>query len=66
MIDLTVKALAPIMPERAAAASAGDSMIIGIVGQDPRNDEMFMLYEPTVGGWGAWEGGDGQDASSTT
>lgn len=62
MIDLTVKALAPIMPERAAAASAGDSMIIGIVGQDPRNDEMFMLYEPTVGGWGAWEGGDGQDA----
>lgn len=62
MIDLTVKALAPIMPERAAAASAGDSMIVGIIGQDPRNEDMFMLYEPTVGGWGAWDGGDGQDA----
>lgn len=62
MIDLTVQALSPILPERAAAASAGDSMIIGLNGQDERNNDMFMLYEPTVGGWGAWGGGDGQDA----
>lgn len=61
LIDLVIKALAPIMPDRAAAASAGDSMIVGIAGTDPRSNELFLIHEPTVGGWGAWDGGDGQD-----
>lgn len=61
LIDLVVKALAPVMPEKAACASYGDSMVIGISGTDPRNGLPFLLYEPTVGGWGAWSGGDGQD-----
>jgi N-methylhydantoinase B len=61
LIDLVVKALAPAMPERAAGASYGDSMVVGISGTDPRNGLPFLLYEPTVGGWGAWAGGDGQD-----
>lgn len=61
LIDLVVKALASVMPERAAAASYGDSMVIGISGTDPRNGLPFLLYEPTVGGWGAWHGSDGQD-----
>jgi N-methylhydantoinase B len=62
LIDLVVKALAPALPERVAAASYGDSMVIGIEGKDPRNGGRFMVYEPTVGGWGAWRGGDGQSA----
>jgi N-methylhydantoinase B len=62
LIDLVVKALAPALPERVAAASYGDSMVIGIEGRDPRNGGTFMVYEPTVGGWGAWHGGDGQGA----
>jgi N-methylhydantoinase B len=61
LIDLVVKALAPAMPEKAACASYGDSMVVGIGGTDPRNGRPFLLYEPTVGGWGAWHGGDGQD-----
>lgn len=61
LIDLVVKALAPALPERAAGASYGDSMGILIAGTDPRNGQGFLLFEPTVGGWGAWAGGDGQD-----
>lgn len=62
LIDLVVKALAPALPEAVAGASYGDSMVIGIEGTDPRDGAPFLVYEPTVGGWGAWEGGDGQDA----
>ena len=61
LIDLVVKALAPALPDLAAAASYGDSMVIGISGIDPRTEGPFLVYEPTVGGWGAWEGSDGQD-----
>ncbi|MGH9104985.1 MAG: hydantoinase B/oxoprolinase family protein [Acidimicrobiales bacterium] len=62
LIDLVVRALSPVLPERAAGASYGDSMVIGIGGKDPRNGTSYLVYEPTVGGWGAWSGGDGQDA----
>jgi len=62
LIDLVVKALAPVLPRAVAAASYGDSMVIGIEGVDPRDGCEFLLYEPTVGGWGAWDGSDGQDA----
>lgn len=62
LIDLVVQAVSDAVPEKAAGASYGDSMVIGIGGRDLRSDEEFLLYEPTVGGWGAWGGGDGQDA----
>ncbi len=62
LIDLVARALAPVLPDRVAGASYGDSMVIGVGGKDPRNGRPFLLYEPTVGGWGAWRGGDGQDA----
>lgn len=61
LIDLIVQALAPVLPKLAAGASYGDSMVIGISGIDPRTGKEFLVYEPTVGGWGAWDGGDGQD-----
>jgi N-methylhydantoinase B len=61
LIDLVVKAISPALREQSAGASYGDSMVIGIAGQDSRTGTQFLLYEPTVGGWGAWEGGDGQD-----
>ncbi|MBO1329784.1 hydantoinase B/oxoprolinase family protein [Streptomyces sp. VRA16 Mangrove soil] len=60
VIDLVVKALAPAMPERAAAASYGDSMIVQFTGLDPRSGKLFVSQEATVGGWGAWEAGDGE------
>ncbi|MHB8650936.1 MAG: hydantoinase B/oxoprolinase family protein [Gaiellaceae bacterium] len=61
LIDLVVKALAEVLPEQAAGASYGDSMVIGIAGIDHRNGRPWFDLEPTVGGWGAWRGSDGED-----
>ena len=61
LIDLVVKALADVLPTQAAAASYGDSMVIGIGGLDHRNGRPWFDLEPTVGGWGGWEGSDGED-----
>lgn len=61
LIDLVVKALAPALPERAAAASYGDSLIVQFTGTDPRTGKLYVSQEATVGGWGAWEGGDGEN-----
>lgn len=60
VIDLVVKALADVLPDRAAAASYGDSLIVQFTGVDPRTGRLFVSQEATVGGWGAWEGGDGE------
>lgn len=60
LIDLVVKALAPVVPGRAAAASYGDSLIVQFTGTDPRTGKLYVSQEATVGGWGAWEGGDGE------
>jgi N-methylhydantoinase B len=61
LIDLVVRALADVLPDQAAAASYGDSMVIGIAGVDDRTGRPFFDLEPTVGGWGAWHGCDGED-----
>jgi len=63
LIDLVIKALAPVMPERAAGAHYGDSMVVSIAGLDPRNDnEFFFMIEPTTGGWGASQERDGESS----
>lgn len=63
LIDLVIKALAPAMPDKAAGAHYGDSMVITVAGKDPRNDdEFYLMIEPTTGGWGASHGRDGQDS----
>jgi N-methylhydantoinase B len=62
LIDLIVKALAPAVPDEAAGAHYGDSMVIYLAGLDPRKgDAPFLALEPTPGGWGAFASGDGQD-----
>ncbi|MBW1596151.1 hydantoinase B/oxoprolinase family protein [Streptomyces sp. JJ38] len=62
LIDLVARALAPVLPERVAAASHGDSMVVMFAGTDPRVERPYVSLEATLGGWGAWEGSDGQDA----
>ena len=63
LIDLVVKALAPVMPNEAAGAHYGDSMVVTIAGEDPRRDgQRYLMVEPTTGGWGGFEGGDGADS----
>jgi N-methylhydantoinase B len=62
LIDLVVKALSPAIPDLAAGASYGDSMVFGAAGIDPRSGGVFFHLEPTVGGWGGWRGSDGESA----
>lgn len=63
LIDLVVKALAPVMPQEAAGAHYGDSMVITVAGQDTRNNnEFYLMIEPTTGGWGASHGSDGESS----
>jgi N-methylhydantoinase B len=62
LIDLVIKAVAPVLPERAAAACYGDSMVISLGSRDAGDGKPFGYTQPTVGGWGAWPGSDGQDA----
>ncbi|PLW83628.1 5-oxoprolinase [Kineobactrum sediminis] len=63
LIDLIVKALSEVLPGKAAGAHYGDSMVITIAGQDPRhNDDFYLMIEPTTGGWGAFDGGDGANS----
>jgi len=67
MTDLIVKALAPAIPDTAAAAHYGDSMVVATAGRDPRRGGApFLTIEPTTGGWGGYQDGDGQDALITT
>ena len=63
LIDLVVKALSPAMPDRAAGAHYGDSMVVTFAGLDPRHDDIrYLMVEPTTGGWGAYDCGDGADS----
>ena len=62
LIDLVVKALVDAVPSRVAAASYGDSMVIYLSGRDPKTKQSWLHVEPTVGGWGAWNGTDGENA----
>jgi N-methylhydantoinase B len=63
LIDLIVTALSSAVPELAAGAHYGDSMVIFVAGRDPRRGNLpFLSVEPTPGGWGGYAGGDGQDA----
>jgi N-methylhydantoinase B len=62
LIDLVVTALAPALPDRAAAAHFGDSMVAYLSGRDPRREGApFLHVMPHAGGWGGFEGGDGED-----
>lgn len=62
LIDLVVKALAPVLPDQVAAAHFGDSMVMFLAGRDPRRDNQpFLHVMPHAGGWGGFEGGDGED-----
>lgn len=62
LIDLIVKALAQVMPEKCAAAHYGDSNVCGINGIHAVSGARCNAGEPNAGGWGAFYGGDGQNA----
>lgn len=62
LIDLVAKALATALPDKVAGASHGDSMIVLLSGHDPRTGRDYVSLEATLGGWGAWDGSDGETA----
>jgi N-methylhydantoinase B len=62
LIDLVVTALAPVLPDKVAAAHFGDSMVLFLAGRDERRGgQPFLYVMPHAGGWGGFEGGDGED-----
>ena len=61
LIDLIIKARAPVSPKQAAAAHYGDSNVILFSGYDSIREKQFAICEATAGGWGAYDGDDGQN-----
>ncbi len=59
-MDLMVRSLSQAVPDRAAAGHVGDSWNITFVGEGPHG--LFLSGESLTGGWGAYDGGDGESA----
>ena len=59
-MDLVMKALAPVMPERIPAGGFASVCGTIISGQHPDSGELYVLVEPLTGGWGAGAGKDGE------
>lgn len=61
IVDIVLKALAKIIPERVCAACQGTMNNIAIGGTDPRTGRAFTYYETVAGGYGARYNKDGID-----
>jgi N-methylhydantoinase B len=59
IVDVLLKALAQILPEKIPAASSGTMNNLTIGGIDPRNGQTYAYYETIAGGSGARPNGDG-------
>lgn len=63
LCDLMVTALGPAMEDGMVAAHYGDSMVISVSGLDhSRARPLWVVVEPTAGGWGAQPGHEGESA----
>lgn len=58
--DMIWKALAPVLPERLTAGHLESVCSVIVSGIHPDTHEPFLIVEPSVGGWGAGLGMDGQ------
>jgi N-methylhydantoinase B len=61
IVDVTLKALSNIIPERVCSACQGTMNNVTIGGIDPRNGKYFTYYETIAGGFGARYNKDGVD-----
>lgn len=58
--DVIWKALAPVLPDRLTAGHLLSVCSVVLAGNHPDSNEPFLLVEPSVGGWGAGKGKDGE------
>jgi N-methylhydantoinase B len=58
--DLIWKALAPILPHRLTAGHFSSVCSVTLTGNHPETNDRFLIVEPSLGGWGAGMGQDGQ------
>lgn len=58
--DLIWKALAPVLPHRLTAGHLLSVCAVIVSGMHPDTNEPFLIVEPSVGGWGAGQGKDGE------
>jgi N-methylhydantoinase B len=65
IVDVTLGALASIVPDRVPAASQGTMNNLTIGGIDPRTNTPFSFYETIGGGSGARDGEDGTSGIHT-
>ena len=63
VVDLILKALAPALPERAAAGHKGDMGGYAFFGTDPRRGRRFLCQTIMGGGWGGRAFEDGENAT---
>ncbi|WP_031514778.1 hydantoinase B/oxoprolinase family protein [Desulfofalx alkaliphila] len=59
--DLIWKALAPVVPHRLTAGHLLSVCAVVVSGMHPDTNEPFLIVEPSVGGWGAGQGKDGEN-----
>lgn len=59
IVDVLLKAFAPMLPDRIPAASSGTMNNLTMGGVDPRTGEPFAYYETIAGGSGARSTADG-------
>ncbi len=59
IVDVLLRALAQILPDRVPAASSGTMNNLTIGGIDPRNGQQYAYYETIAGGAGARPNSDG-------
>ena len=57
--DLIWRCLAPYIPERLPAGHFGSICGTFIGGTHPDTGRQYTIIEPQIGGWGAWDGRDG-------
>ncbi|MFP5115910.1 hydantoinase B/oxoprolinase family protein [Bacillaceae bacterium C204] len=58
--DLIWRALAPVLPDRLTAGHLLSVCTVVLTGKHPDTNDPFLIVEPSVGGWGAGKGQDGE------
>ena len=61
LIDTIFKALTPALPGKLPAGHYSDLGVLFFTGVDPRNGKDFIHLDSSSGGWGAYEGMDGEN-----